>query len=296
MSLEDVIGKSPAPRTVDSLSADLGRLGVEKETTLVVHSSLSAMGYVIGGPVAVILALERAVGERATLAMPSHSVQLTDPSRWRSPPLPAHRKGKPNDQIEAPRPERWRLPPAPPEWHDAIRAQAVPFYPDMTPTFGMGAVVECFRTRQGVLRSRHPFVSWVAKGPDAVRITDGHALDMSQGEGSPLARLYDIDAKVLLVGVEYFASTIFHLAEYRCRHAERERCQRETPIAERDRVRWVACDDIYLSEADFKELGEAFERETGAVTTGLVGGATAKLFSARAAVDFAVAWMNANRA
>ena len=50
--------KTGHPNTVASLHADLTMLGVQPGMVLLVHSSLSSLGWVSGGPVAVILALE----------------------------------------------------------------------------------------------------------------------------------------------------------------------------------------------------------------------------------------------
>ena len=68
--------------TVASLTADLRALGVRDGDVLMVHSSLSALGFVAGGPQAVCDALLGAVGPSGTVAMPSQSGDWSDPSDW----------------------------------------------------------------------------------------------------------------------------------------------------------------------------------------------------------------------
>ena len=267
--LELIISQSDQPSTVTTLAADLSALGVSAGMTLVVHSSLSAIGYVVGGAVATILALEQAVGPAGTLAVPTHSADLSDPAQWRDPPVPD-------------------------EWCAIIRAEMPAFDPSLTPSRGMGAIPECLRKQQGSRRSDHPFVSWTARGPNAETITAAHSLEMSAGEGSPLGRLYDCDAYVLLLGVGFDCSTCYHLAEYRCRFAPLKRCTRSAPVLEGGRRKWVEFEDIYWFD-DFAEIGSEFEKIGGPLTRGTVGKADSRLFSLRRAVDFAVDWMNCNR-
>jgi aminoglycoside 3-N-acetyltransferase len=46
-------------------------------------------------------------------------------------------------------------------------------------------------------------------------VTAHHGLAFPFGEAAPLARLYELDATVLLLGAPYGACTSFHLAEHR---------------------------------------------------------------------------------
>lgn len=55
------------------IAHDLRRLGVRPGGILLVHSSLSALGYVPGGPTAVLGALRDVSGPEGTLVFPSHS-------------------------------------------------------------------------------------------------------------------------------------------------------------------------------------------------------------------------------
>jgi aminoglycoside 3-N-acetyltransferase len=83
----EVIARTTRPATVHSLVGELRRLGVEPGMVLLVHSSLSHLGWAAGGAQAVVLALLEAVGRDGTLVMPTHSY-LTDTANWHDPPVP----------------------------------------------------------------------------------------------------------------------------------------------------------------------------------------------------------------
>src|ERR1700757_4146836 len=76
------------PATSRSIIEDLVSLGIRRGNVLLIHSSLSALGWVCGGAPAVIYALLDTLGATGTLAMPTHSTHLTDPATWTSPPVP----------------------------------------------------------------------------------------------------------------------------------------------------------------------------------------------------------------
>jgi aminoglycoside 3-N-acetyltransferase len=268
MSEHALIDRTPEPRTRESLGADLRALGVTPGMTLIVHSSLSALGWVCGGPVAVVQALMDALTPEGTLVMPTQSGDLSDPADWSRPPVPS-------------------------AWLPAIYAHMPAYDPRVTPTRGMGRIVETFRTWPGAIRSAHPLVSFAACGAQAERVIEGQQLEYGLGEGSPLARMYELDGRVLLLGAGYDSNTTFHLAEYRA-PGQTPR-QEGAPIMENGQRVWKTYQDIELDADIFPEIGGDFEA-TGAVTLGQVGSAQARLFSSRAAVDFAQAWLTKRRA
>jgi aminoglycoside 3-N-acetyltransferase len=267
MSEQDLVESTPTPRTRESIARDLRALGVEAGMVLEVHSSLSKLGWVCGGPVAVVQALMDVLTEDGTLLMPTHSPNYTDPANWRHPPVPQ-------------------------EWWPIIYEQMPAFDPQRTPSWFMGQIVETFRTWPGVVRSSHPALSFAAWGRHAQTLTANHSLDNGLGEQSPLARLYDLHGHVLLLGVGYDSCTTLHLAEYRAPNAQP--ISEGGPILENGQRVWKTYRDIDLGSDQFPAIGAAFT-ELGLEKTGPVGSAQCILLPQRPAVDFAVEWLTGKR-
>lgn len=267
MSESEAIAKTPSPRTLETLKNDFRQLGLKPGMTIIVHSSLSSLGWVCGGSVTVIQALMDIITPNGTLVMPTHSGEYSDPATWEKPPVPS-------------------------DWWSIIRENMPAFDPQITPTRGMGKIVETFRNFPKVSRSYHPEVSFAAWGKHAETITKNHSLDYSLGEFSPLARLYDLDGWVLLLGVTYDSCTCLHLAEYRVPH--KKETLRGTVVLEGDRPIWKTYQDIEVKNDYFNQIGTAFE-QTQAVKISAVGSAEARFFPVKLAVDFAVDWLTNNQ-
>jgi len=263
MPIPDYIRSTPEPRTRASLGADLRQLGLAAGDVVIVHSSLKSIGYISGGPMALLQALMDVLTDRGTLVMPAHSGNLSDPANWENPPVPA-------------------------AWWPVIRQHMPAFDPARTPTSGIGWAAEQFRTWPNVLRSHHPAVSFAAWGAQAAAIAAGHSLDFGLGERSPLARLYELDARVLLLGAPHGSNTSFHLGEYRATGAVET--EEAAPMMLDGRRQWRAYRELEFHEELFDELGAAFEAEQPPIV-GPVGSAMARLFPQRACVDFAAAWI-----
>jgi len=185
----------------EDLANDLRRLGLADGDIVLVHSSLKSLGYVEGGAATIVAALRDAIGKRGTIVVPAQTAGNCHPSRW-------------NVTVGRAVP-RW-------SWRRIAEEMADnPFNPTATASVNMGRVAEVVRTSPGATRSDHPQTSFAALGPAAAKITDGHAVECHLGENSPLARLVELQAKILLLGVGYAVCTAFHLAEYRVRNPPR---------------------------------------------------------------------------
>lgn len=268
MSEADAVERVDRPVTVGSLVDDLRSLGLAAGDTVLVHSSLNAIGWVAGGPQAVVDALQEVVTSDGTLVMPTHTGQYGDPAQWSNPPVPD-------------------------DWEETIRESMPAFRPEVTPTRGMGAIPECFRCYPDAVRSRHPEVSFAAWGSDARTIVEDHGYDFGLGENSPLAEVYDRDGDVLLLGVGHDTNTSLHLAEHRA-DIPKETAHTSAQVREDGRRVRVEYENLVIDTSDFPEVGRAFEEEVGA-REGSVGAADATLLDQPALVEFAPDWFERNR-
>lgn len=262
--MEKIIKKSKDICTRESLSRDLHKLGLKKGMTILVHSSLSSLGWVNGGPVTVIQALMDIVTVEGAIVMPTQSVDLSDPSSWNSPPVP----------------EKW--------WKE-IRETMQAYHPRYTPTSYMGRIVDVFLTFPEVKRSNHPNYSFAGWGNNRDLIINNHELNFGLGDLSPLGRLYALNnVYVLLLGVGYTSCTAFHLAEYRIPH--QKNVTQSAPILEENKKVWKTYQEIEFRGELFIYLGKSFEDETF-VNQNKVGSADARLFQMKKAVDYAQDWL-----
>lgn len=159
--------------------SSLKQVSISPGDCLMVHSSLSSLGHVEGGADAVIDALLEAVGPGGTLVMPTFC-QKERERRF----------------------ECWDIEASPSD---------------------VGRITEVFRLRHAVVRSDHATHSVASQGPQANTITGGHRSagarpgpwgPVAFGVGSPYDRLYDLQAKIVLIGVDSRFNTLVHYIEH----------------------------------------------------------------------------------
>ena len=262
MSEKKAVLSREMPNTTVTLEKELKTLGLKEGMIVIVHSSLSSLGWTSGGAVAVIQALMNVVTEKGTLIMPSHSGELSEPKLWENPPVPE-------------------------SWWQIIRDTMPAFDPRLTATRGMGKIVDCFRSHKDVLRSNHPQVSFVAWGKYADQITKDHQLAYGLGENSPLQKIYHLDGYILLLGVGYGNNTSLHLSENHAKN--RPIFHTGAPIIENGKRVWKEFEDFDTDDEEFEEIGKLFEVEYE-VHVRKVGNATTRLMKQKELVDFATKW------
>lgn len=251
------------------IQAALKTLGICKGQILMVHTSLSALGFVCGGAQVVIEALMEAVGPEGTLMMPTQSWKNLDPTAG----------------VHWEEPERW--------W-DLIRQNWPAYDKRITPTNTMGAVAEMFRSWPGTLRSDHPARSVAAWGKYAQYLTCDHDLSNIFGEGSPIGKLYELGGSVLLIGVGYDKNTSLHLADVRANYPGKRNCFESSAVMENGRRVWKTYETLYVDGEDFEQIGAAFEK-TCPVRKTTLGNGMLTLMDQRQLVDFAVDWIETER-
>jgi aminoglycoside 3-N-acetyltransferase len=244
--------------TKERIVQDLKQLGLKKGMTIIVHSSLSSLGWVCGREKAVIDAIMEVITEEGTIIMPAQSADNSDPQYWQNPPVPR-------------------------DWWETIRNSLPPFDPATTPTWGIGRIAEAFRTYPSVLRSAHPIHSFSGWGKEASTVLASHPLDFSLGDESPLGRLYERDSYILLLGVGYDSCTAMHLAEHKL--PNRKIVTQSSAILENGHRVWKTYQLIEMDDEQFPAIGEAFEKKAS-ISVGKVGCAKAKLVPLRPLVDF----------
>lgn len=239
-----------------------------------VHTRMSAIGWVVGASETVVRALLDVVGPEGTLmayaSWEEHVYHITD---------------------------------RPVEHRDAYVAEP-PVFDLSTGEVAReyGRIPERVRTWPGAERSAHPEAGVVAVGARAKWLTQAHPQEDSYGKGSPFARLVEAGGQVLLLGAPLETITLLHHAEAIAAVPDKRLVTFRVAVAEHGRAVERTFTDIDTSAGAFpyEELGldeDPFTVIAGAAldagigARGYVGRAESHLFPAPELTEFAVSWI-----
>jgi len=255
--------------TKSKLERDLRELGLALGQTVMLHASVKAVGWVVGGPDVVIQALLDILGDEGTLMMYVG---------WEDSPY---------DLVKWPK-----------DRQQAYLEECPPFNPETSRAFRKWSILtEYLRTWPGARRSSNPEASCAAVGARARWMTENHPLQYGYGPGSPLAKLCEARGKVLLLGAPFTAITVLHYAEHMANVPNKRIVHYKMPILCNGQKVWEeieefdTCGGILPGAEDyFKTIPtEYLSHAKGRV--GKVGAAQSYLFDAADFVQFAIKWL-----
>jgi aminoglycoside 3-N-acetyltransferase len=252
-----------------TLLAGLRGIGVDTGAIVMVHASLSRLGWVVGGSETVLRALLSAVGPAGTVC-----AQVS----WQETPLDlpeAHRR--------------------------AYEAAPLPFDPAVAEAARFeGRLAERLRTWPGARRSANADTGVAAVGARAGWLVSPHGPDDGFGPRTPYARLVDAGGQVLLLGAPLHTISLLHHAEAIAHVPDKRRVSYRVPVAG---GRWCECEDIDVrggpvpyarvvgnGEPPLAMIARAALAE-GIGVRGEIGDAACHRFLAEALVRFACGWL-----
>ncbi|MBN8694966.1 MAG: AAC(3) family N-acetyltransferase [Bacteroidetes bacterium] len=238
--------------TQQKLVDDLKKIGLQKGDSVLVHSSLSKIGFVEGGPATVVNALFEVIGEEGTLLFPS---------------FPA--KGRNKTHLEE---------------H--------PFFDIKNTPSQMGSITEYFRKLEKVHRSFHPTDPICAKGPLAEYYTNSHFGQLTPyNEHSPFRKLCDKKGKILMLGTTLNgACTNLHTLEdavnfkYPVYDAVEYEVKMIDESGKEHQMKTKVHNPDYSAKRNCDALKPMFENE-GVLVNGMVGEAKTMLIDAQKMLD-----------
>jgi aminoglycoside 3-N-acetyltransferase len=256
--------------TRSQLAADLRRLGVREGGIVMVHTRMSAIGWVVGAAETVVLALLDALGPEGTLMAYAS---------WEEHAY--HDGERPQEHLAGYRAE--------PPTFDLATSEAARDH---------GRIPERVRTWPGARRSFHPEASVVAVGPRAGWLVEPHPDDDGYGAQSPFARLVEAGGQVLMLGAPLDTVTLLHHAEAIARVPDKRLITFRVRVGDGERE-YTDIDTsagafpykrLGLDEDEFAVIARS-ALDAGIGVRGRVGAAESVLFPAAELTAFGVAWM-----
>lgn len=262
LSISEQIQKKHYAIGKEEIMEILEDIGVFKGMILYVDANINNIPYTIGGIQTWISCLMEKVGFEGTIIMPSFTMQHLDPSTLK----------------EVSR-----------DLYPRVRTSINPYDKKLSKVSEEGNFAEVFLKYESVYRSSHPVYSFAAWGKYAKMICEKHPLHFALSKQSPLGKIYELGAFVLLIGKTYSSCSALHLSRYMDKSALVK--VNTAAIQMRTKMQWKAMLEVDLSNAEYQVIGELLEKN-GVVNTQDLRSGEVKLFSLREIIQLAGQYMN----
>ena len=259
--------------TKSRLVSDLRQLGIEAGQAVMLHASVKAIGWVVGGPDVVLEAIFDILTPDGTLLM---LISWEDST--------------------------YEIPDWPPDKQQVYLQECPPFDPARSRAYrGWGILTEYLRTWPGSYRSANPDESFAAVGRLAEWLTANHSLQYGLGPDCPVAKLCEAGGKVLVLGSPMHDVTLIHYSEHMAKVPHKPVYRYSVPVIEDGSRKWVDIEEYdtnkpigdWTGEDYFKIITrEALQARIG--RQGKVGAADSYFYDAQRLHEFAVAWLEQN--
>lgn len=254
--------------TRDLISHQLKDLGLQANDIVMLHSSMRAIGSVIGGPDQVHLAIMDVITQNGTLV-----IYIACEREYE---VVGRSSLNPTD-------EQFIFKHCPP--FDPLTARARRDH---------GILAEFFRSWPGVQVSNNPGARMAALGANAKDILKDHLLDYGYGPGTPLDKIYQMRGKILLLGSDLDSVTMLHYAEH-ISPIKNKRIERyKVPLLQNGERAWIDVEEYDTSqgicfwpEVFFEKIMQKYF-QTHLIQVKKVGNADSYLIDSKSLVDFAI--------
>lgn len=239
--------------------------GIAAGDTVLVHGSLKAVGWISGGANTIVDALLQVIGPQGTLILPAQYTENLDPGL-----------------LE---------PPVDPTMATILRQTQPPFRGKATHLPTMGSLTAAVQLDDRSKISDHPTCAVLALGKHAKWITADHALSPAFGPGSPYTKAAELNAKVVLIGVDYSVLSALHTVQ--CQTNALPWCIHSASVGSPGSVHRVVYLDLVYTSTAFNAIGLAYE-SSHPVTTQRLGHAILRTLELSSLLAFAKTWMERN--
>lgn len=260
--------------TKTMITSDLLKLGVNKNDNILIHASMKKIGWLVGGPIILIEALNEIVGKYGSIMMYVG---------WEDGPYTM---------------EDW------PEEKKMLYQKECPGYnkKKSRAVCDWGILGEIFRTYPSTIRSNHPDGSFCSIGKNARFLMKDHSFIYGYGEKSPLAKLVKLNGKVLMIGAPFTSMTLLHHAESICNVKNKKIIKYKMPIEKRKKTKWVDIIEYDTNipiinkykEDYFNNIIEDYCAEKE-INHGIIGDSVTYYFNSKDVIKYAVKWLEKNQ-